>query len=465
MLLWNVFISLATAIGTYLLAQYLLRKRIRKNTVAFFHLYCSSGGGGERVLWNAIEVIFKNFPDYSVYIYSHKSIHNDALKVLMNVRDTFKIDLVSDPRMIDRLEFIPLKCSPLIEATRYPFLTLLFQSVGSVLLAIEAVIRLAPEIYFETIGFTFTLPIFKLHKCSVITYVHYPTISTDMIHNVLTSSHASFNNREIFIRSPLLRHMKLFYYRIMAHLYGLAGRHANLVLVNSSWTRRHIESLWRTKAHVVYPSCGVESFKEVNNSRSSEAKGDSKALNIISVAQFRPEKQHHLQIEAFDQFLTKSKAYDSKLTMFGGCRDDSDRLRVENLKELINTLNLSSSIDIVVSAPFEKLLEGMRDADVAIHTMKNEHFGIVLLECMAAGLIMVAHNSGGPKMDIVEHGKSGYLADSVAEFADCLLSISNMNLRQREQMRTEASKKASLFTTQKFEESFMKLVGPVFRPK
>jgi glycogen synthase len=41
--------------------------------------------------------------------------------------------------------------------------------------------------------------------------------------------------------------------------------------------------------------------------------------------------------------------------------------------------------------------------------MWNEHFGISIVEMMAAGLIVVAHKSGGPLMDIVvavdEEGK------------------------------------------------------------
>jgi alpha-1,2-mannosyltransferase len=33
--------------------------------------------------------------------------------------------------------------------------------------------------------------------------------------------------------------------------------------------------------------------------------------------------------------------------------------------------------------------------------MWNEHFGISVVEMMAAGLVVIAHNSGGPKMDII----------------------------------------------------------------
>ena len=38
---------------------------------------------------------------------------------------------------------------------------------------------------------------------------------------------------------------------------------------------------------------------------------------------------------------------------------------------------------------------------VAIHTMKEEHFGISIVEMMAAGLVTIAHASGGPQHDII----------------------------------------------------------------
>ena len=44
--------------------------------------------------------------------------------------------------------------------------------------------------------------------------------------------------------------------------------------------------------------------------------------------------------------------------------------------------------------------------------MKEEHFGISIVEMMSAGLIVIAHNSAGPKMDIIgtAQEKVGYLA-------------------------------------------------------
>lgn len=58
--------------------------------------------------------------------------------------------------------------------------------------------------------------------------------------------------------------------------------------------------------------------------------------------------------------------------------------------------------------------------------MWNEHFGIGVVEMMASGLITIAHNSGGPKADIIvplEHDGSitGFLASTEEEYADALL--------------------------------------------
>ena len=50
-----------------------------------------------------------------------------------------------------------------------------------------------------------------------------------------------------------------------------------------------------------------------------------------------------------------------------------------------------------------------------MHTMKHEHFGIAIVELMSSGIITVAHNSAGPKLDIIGGAKKevGYLADDL----------------------------------------------------
>lgn len=65
-------------------------------------------------------------------------------------------------------------------------------------------------------------------------------------------------------------------------------------MVNSSWTRKHIRQLWwkLDEARRVFPPCNTKSLQTLPLER------PQKPLYIISVAQFRPEKDHALQLEA-----------------------------------------------------------------------------------------------------------------------------------------------------------------------
>ncbi len=48
-----------------------------------------------------------------------------------------------------------------------------------------------------------------------------------------------------------------------------------------------------------------------------------------------------------------------------------------------------------VNAPYSELLGLLGEAVAGLHTMRDEHFGISVVEYMAAGAIPIAHNSGG----------------------------------------------------------------------
>ena len=92
-------------------------------------------------------------------------------------------------------------------------------------------------------------------------------------------------------------------------------------------------------------------------------------------------------------------------------------------------MGIREHVEFVVNAPFSVLQDWYARASIGIHTMWNEHFGISIVEMMAAGLLVVAHNSGGPKMDIVTpwgggaevtEQHTGYLATTPAAYAACL---------------------------------------------
>lgn len=76
------------------------------------------------------------------------------------------------------VSFVCVRGRGLLDPGRYPVLTMLAQSLGSMVLAAEALVRATPDVFIDTTGFAFSFPVAWLAGCSVGAYVHYPTIST-----------------------------------------------------------------------------------------------------------------------------------------------------------------------------------------------------------------------------------------------------------------------------------------------
>jgi len=216
--------------------------------------------------------------------------------------------------------------------------------------------------------------------CRTGCYVHYPTISTDMLDRV-ERRHTDYNNCARVSNSAVLSRLKLAYYRMFAWAYGVAGRRSDLVLVNSSWTQGHILSLWKAPEHtfVVYPPCDVAEFLTVPLDK--RLRDDSGSFKIVSVSQFRPEKNHCLQLEAFEKFLSSipSERWPLfQLVLVGGCRNEEDTVRVGELKRYAEQLKIAKNVEFRLSVTFSELKGCLAEADVGLHTMWNEHFGIGL---------------------------------------------------------------------------------------
>lgn len=80
-------------------------------------------------------------------------------EILDNVQRRFNIVL---PRCSPNdIHFVYLKKRAWVEASRYPIFTLLGQSLGSIILGMEALFAFVPDIYLDTMGYAFTLPLFR----------------------------------------------------------------------------------------------------------------------------------------------------------------------------------------------------------------------------------------------------------------------------------------------------------------
>lgn len=244
-------------------------------------------------------------------------------------------------------------------------------------------------------GYSFTFPLFRvLGGCTVACYVHYPTsilfyityitlfifiyitlpVSTDMLGQVSRRT-AAFNNNSFISSSPILSLAKTIYYRLFAYIYGITGRYANAIMVNSSWTEDHINQIWNVplKTIKVYPPCDVKEFLEI------PVESDPETLRIIAVAQFRPEKDHPLMIRSFYKLmdiLTDEEKSRIKLVLVGSCRNEEDQQRIEDYKRLSKHFNLENHTEFYINVEFDELKHLLGESTIGLHTMWNEHFGI-----------------------------------------------------------------------------------------
>lgn len=293
----------------------------------------------------------------------------------------------------------------------YRYFTLLGQSCGSLVLGWDAFSLLVPDVFVDTMGYAFVLGLSKLLFPDMPTgaYVHYPTISTDMLESLDPTSAVGSQGVNAGKGVGLRGWGKRNYWKAFAAIYSWMGASVDVVMTNSTWTQAHIQKIWgprratRSREHpiaVVYPPCAVKELeKEIEVSEQSEQQREKVLLYI---AQFRPEKNHTLIVNSFAEFAKSGSeaSRNAKLVLVGSVRDDNDSKRVYQLRLLVDELHIRDRVTFQLDASWPDILEWLRKAYIGVNGMWNEHFGIGVVEYQAAGLIAVVHDSGGPKLDI-----------------------------------------------------------------
>ena len=343
-------------------------------SIAFFHPYCHYSNGHERVLWTTVESILRTYPTKIQIIIYTGDIDIISDEILHRVKQRFNIDLEVYKESIT---FINLQSRFLLEAKYYKIWTTLGQNLGSIIVGFEALIRFIPDIYIDSMGYAFTYPCFYYFaSIPIISYIHYSTISNDLFEQV-NERYLIYNNHQLITNSSLLNSkMKLIYYDIFSYLYGWCGRCSTIVYCNSLRTKKQIEFLWKLPCiHLVYPPCDIEQFVEMS-------KDEQMMKTIVSIGQFRLEKNHELQIRAFHQLLQRFRRTEDqqklKLILIGSARHNDDREYIEQLQALVDNLNISDKVQFKVNINFEELKVQLNQAIIGLHTISNGHFGIGL---------------------------------------------------------------------------------------
>ena len=168
-----------------------------------------------------------------------------------------------------------------------------------------------------------------------------------------------------------------FYYRPASAYYRNRVRRVGVLLSVSDFTRGFVEKKWGRDSRTVYPPCPVEVFSELSEVQRREDL-------VVTVGRFVPEKRFHLFVE-LARMLPKTR-----FVAIGSLSDETSAY-YERLKT-----TAPENVSFVLS-PLRKVRDLLGRAMAYVHCAENEHFGITIVEAMAAGCVPIVHDSGGPR--------------------------------------------------------------------
>jgi L-malate glycosyltransferase len=130
-----------------------------------------------------------------------------------------------------------------------------------------------------------------------------------------------------------------------------------------------------------------------------------------------------------------------------------------SLLQVTKELNLVNNIQFLGYKEREEVIKIMDDTEVFIMISENETFGLVYLEAMARGCIVIASKNGG--MDgIIRNGYNGFLCEqgSVVDLKLICEEINNMSPDKKKIISKNAQQTASHFTDSKVADRYLKTV-------
>ena len=123
---------------------------------------------------------------------------------------------------------------------------------------------------------------------------------------------------------------------------------------------------------------------------------------------------------AYDQKMHPDSTF--KFKIMGNSKVHESDLVFAGLQKKLKELGLKNT-ELIRDSSIEQLRHHVSTASIGMHTLLGEPFGISIAEMLAGGIYILAHNSAGPRSDILGHGGKplyGELFDTDQEFYERL---------------------------------------------
>src|SRR5258708_6160893 len=202
----------------------------------------------------------------------------------------------------------------------------------------------------------------------------------------------------------------------------------NKIICNSNFTKKVIDKEFGVDSVILYPPVSVDKLKP--------KKKENLILNVARFSELLQSKRQDVLIETFKAFHKSDQGY--KLILAGGVEVGAGKF-LEDLKkeakgfpiEIVESPSLKELKDLYGKAKIFWSASGY-EVDEIKEPKKVEHFGITVVEAMAAGVVPVIYDGGGHK-EIIKNNLNGFLWQTTSDLYRYTKQIS-INEKLRKEM-------------------------------
>jgi len=240
-----------------------------------------------------------------------------------------------------------------------------------------------------------------------------------------------------------------YYFKFWLKLYGLVVRNnpfeiADVVMVNSSYIGRLTKMLWGGEPMVLHPPVKVRDFNPYGM-RPFDERNDS----VVMIGRISPEKRIEDVIDAIA--LTENKPV---LRIVGGLIPATLSYK-RSLEKRAEEKGIK--VEFYPNVPRKELVNIATSSKVFVHSTIGEHFGIAVVEGMAAGCPVIVHKSGGPFEDITGYGEYGLYYSSVEELAEKITKLLT-DRKSWEYYHEKSLQRSRQFSEESFSRNFLEII-------
>lgn len=229
-------------------------------------------------------------------------------------------------------------------------------------------------------------------------------------------------------------------YRVMINYLMSHAMRRNIVVTISEFSRRAIKEIFGVDPIIIPPPVDVKTFSKAYSE-------DKDETLIVSLGRYSEEKKHEYAI-----YVLSKLPENVRLVIVGSLtpKGVSYYLRLNRLAE---RLGVEKRVQLLHDVPLDKLLDIMRRAKVLFHGYRGEHFGIAIVEAMAAGVIPVVWDYGGQSEFVPKEYQFHTLSEAPKVVEKALSAPRSEHARMR--------KIAEQFSEERFKMRFRRLIETV----